>query len=121
MTYRILPQPLPLVPPDRYAVPDEFPAAAARIWDVAATKLRGLVEKHPDRFPLYTENGRWAVDAEAWTNWCEGFLGGQLWLLAQRTGDPWFRDKAEHYSLLIEERKNDRDVHDLGFLFWPTW
>jgi unsaturated chondroitin disaccharide hydrolase len=121
MTYRILPQPLPLVPPDRFTVPDEFPAAAARTWDVAARKLRGLVEKHADRFPLYTENGKWAVDAEAWTNWCEGFLGGQLWLLAQRTGDPWFREKAEHYSVHIEDRKDDRNVHDLGFLFWPTW
>ncbi len=121
MTYQILAQPIPLVPPTGYTIPESFWAAAARAWDVAAEKVRGLVERHPDRFPLYTENGRWAVDAEAWTNWCEGFLGGQLWLLALRTGDPWFREKAEHYSRHIEERKDDRDVHDLGFLFWPTW
>ena len=70
---------------------------------------------------MYTANGQWKHDGEAWTNWCEGFLGGQLWLVYERTGDPWWREKAERYSRLIEPRKTDRAVHDLGFLFWPTW
>jgi unsaturated chondroitin disaccharide hydrolase len=121
MAYRILPQPIPLVLPHGYTVPEEFREAAGRAWEVAAIKVRELVQRHPDRFPLYTQNGRWAVDAEAWTNWCEGFLGGQLWLLARRTKDTWFREQAESYSRHIEGRKDDRDVHDLGFLFWPTW
>jgi unsaturated chondroitin disaccharide hydrolase len=120
-TYRILPSPLPLVPPARYEPPETFTPAAARIWATAETKVRALVRRHPDRFPLYTEQGHWAVDAEAWTNWCEGFLGGQLWLLAQHTGDPWFRARAEEYSSHLEPRKDDRSVHDLNFLFWPTW
>ena len=29
--------------------------------------------------------------------------------------------KAEHYCELIEERKDDRETHDLGFLFWHSW
>jgi unsaturated chondroitin disaccharide hydrolase len=110
-----------MIPPDGIEVPAGFEAAAARIWATAAEKVRGLVERHPDRFPLYTVAGRWAVDAEAWTNWCEGFLGGQLWLLADHTGEAWFREHAEHYSRLIEPRKDDRNVHDLGFLFMSTW
>ena len=28
---------------------------------------------------------------------------------------------AEHYSRLVEPRKTDRTVHDLGFVFWSTW
>jgi unsaturated chondroitin disaccharide hydrolase len=70
---------------------------------------------------MYTVNGKWKHTGEAWTNWCEGFLGGQLWLLYQHTGDPWWQEQAEHYSRLIEHRKSDRAVHDLGFLFWSTW
>ena len=89
--------------------------------DFAEKQLRRLIETHPDYFPMYTFNGKWVHGGEAWTNWCEGFLGGQLWLLYRHTGDPWWREKAEHYSRLIEHRKIDRDVHDLGFLFWPTW
>lgn len=87
----------------------------------AERQLRHLVETHPDYFPMYTVNGKWKHSGEAWTNWCEGFLGGQLWLVYEQNGESYWREKAEHYSRLIEHRKTDRDVHDLGFLFWSTW
>ena len=90
-------------------------------FDFAGTQLRYLVETYPDYFPMYTVGGKWKHGGEAWTNWCEGFLGGQLWLLYRHTDDKYWRDKAEHYSRLIEHRKGDRNVHDLGFLFWSTW
>jgi unsaturated chondroitin disaccharide hydrolase len=90
-------------------------------FEFAAGQLSRLTEQHPDQFPMYTTQGRWNLGGESWTNWCEGFLGGQLWLLHLHTGDPSWREKAEHYSRLIEPRKTDRTVHDLGFLFWPTW
>lgn len=92
-----------------------------RTMDFAAVQLRNLIETHPDYFPMYTQNGKWKHGGEAWTNWCEGFLGGQLWLLYQHTGEDYWREKAEHYSRLVEHRKTDRNVHDLGFLFWSTW
>ena len=105
----------PAVLPDPALLREFEPA-----WRTAAQKVRGLVERHPDKFPLYTEHGRWVVGGEAWTNWCEGFLGGQLWLLSSRAG-AWYREKAEHYSRLIKHRRDDESVHDLGFLFWSTW
>ena len=89
--------------------------------DFAGRQLRHLIETYPDTFPMYTQGGKWQHGGEAWTNWCEGFLGGQLWLLYRHTRDPYWRAKAERYSRLIEHRKTDRDVHDLGFLFWSTW
>lgn len=87
----------------------------------AGTQVRRLVTEYPDHFPLFTVRGKWKHESEAWTNWCEGFLGGMLWILFRHTGDPWWRGQAEHYSRLIEHRKSDRNVHDLGFLFLPTW
>ena len=93
----------------------------SRALDFAGEQLRRLIEAHPDSFPIYTVGGKWLHGGEAWTNWCEGFLGGQLWLLYDHTGDPYWRGKAEHYSRLIEHRVTDRTVHDLGFLFWSTW
>lgn len=115
---------LPLRLPAGYTVPADFADIAHRIWDVAAAKVGGLIERHPDRFPLYTTDGSWSVEGEAWTNWCEGFLGGQLWMLSHRArpeSRERFRAAAEHYSRLIEDRKTDATVHDLGFLFWSTW
>jgi unsaturated chondroitin disaccharide hydrolase len=89
--------------------------------DFACEQLSRLVKTHPDEFPSFTQQGRWVRQVPGWTNWCEGFLGGQLWLVYQATGDAWFRKQAEHYTRLLEPRKTDRSVHDLGFLFWPTW
>jgi unsaturated chondroitin disaccharide hydrolase len=93
----------------------------AHVFDFAGRQLAALTQNHPDTFPMYTVGGRWQHGGESWTNWCEGFLGGQLWLMHLYTGEPWWRAQAEHYSRLIEPRKADRTVHDLGFLFWPTW
>ncbi|MBM3127795.1 MAG: glucuronyl hydrolase [Chloroflexi bacterium] len=92
-----------------------------RAFDFAAQQLRRLIETQPDYFPMYTQNGKWKHGGEAWTNWCEGFLGGQLWLLYERTREDYWRAQAEHYSRLIEHRRTDRNVHDLGFLFWSTY
>lgn len=92
-----------------------------RIFATAADKLRRLVSAHPDYLPQYTRGGKWKHDGEAWTNWCQGFLPGQLWLLYLHTGDEFWRVKAERYCELIEARKDDRETHDLGFLFWHSW
>ena len=116
---------LPLALPHGYRVAAEFSEVARRAWTTAAAKVEALTVDHPDAFPLYTTGGRWVVDGEAWTSWCEGFLGGQLWMLSDRADDAAarrrFRAKAEHYSALIEERTTDTTVHDLGFLFWSTY
>lgn len=117
----VLPALLPVVHPSTITMPEALPEGIERAWRTAEEKVLAFVETHPDEFPLYTTNGRWDLSGESWTNWCEGFLGGQLWMLAARTGRADVRDLAEHYSRLIEERKHDRDVHDLGFLFWSTW
>lgn len=97
------------------------PVIMDSFFEFAGRQLRGLITRHPDRFPMYTTGGKWDIRGESWTNWCEGFLCGQLWLLYQHTGDPFWRENAEHYSRLIEPRKTDHSVHDLGFLFWPSW
>ncbi len=92
-----------------------------RIFATAEDKLRRLVSAHPDYLPQYTRGGKWKHDGAAWTNWCQGFLPGQLWLLYLYTEDDFWRGAAERYCELIEARKDDRETHDLGFLFWHSW
>ena len=43
-------------------------------FDFAETQLRYLIETIPDKFPMYTTNGKWDLTGESWTNWCDGFL-----------------------------------------------
>ena len=100
---------------------EQFKQRAWNALEFAGKQLRNLITNYPDYFPLYTVGGKWKHDMEAWTNWCEGFLGGMLWIVYRHTKDESLRTQAEHYSELIEHRKTDRDVHDLGFLFLPTW
>jgi len=106
---------------DEHHPPLSLEARAEQALEFAQRQVRALILVHPDHFPLFTEGGKWHHGKESWTNWCEGFLGGMMWFFARRTADPFWRERAEHYSRLIEERQHDRDVHDLGFLFWSTW
>ena len=92
-----------------------------RAFDFAARQVRATIERSPDYFPMYTVGGKWNHAGELWTDWCAGFHAGMMWLLARRTGDPWWRARAEHYSRLIEHKQHDRNVHDLGFIFLNTY
>ncbi|MBN1261021.1 MAG: glycoside hydrolase family 88 protein [Anaerolineae bacterium] len=92
-----------------------------RAFDFAQQQVYTLTQNYPDFFPMYTIQGRWKHAGETWTNWCEGFLGGMMWIFYARTGATTWRTQAEHYSRLIAPRQVDRDVHDLGFLFWSTY
>lgn len=94
---------------------------AEQTLQFAQQQVLGLITRDPDFFPLYTEGGKWRHGKQAWTNWCEGFLGGMMWIFARRYDDPAWRSRAEHYSRLVENRQHDRNVHDLGFVFWSTW
>ncbi|MEX2186900.1 MAG: glycoside hydrolase family 88 protein [Pirellulales bacterium] len=89
--------------------------------EFAERQVAGLVERHPDYFPIYTENGRWKHGGELWTDWTGGFLAGMMWQFHMRTGDRAWRERAEHYSRLLEHRQHDRNVHDLGFIFLSTY
>src|ERR1700740_536618 len=122
---RLLPPLLELLPfcPFRGApmIADDLTSKANQAFEFAEIQLRKLITNNPSYFPLFTKAGKWKHRSERWTNVCEGFLGGMLWILARRTGNPWWRAKAEEYSRLIEHRQFDDAVHDLGFLFLPTW
>lgn len=89
--------------------------------EFAARQVRSTIERRPDFFPIYTVGGRWFHEGELWTDWCGGFHAGMMWILAERTGDSWWRDQAERYSTLLEHRQFDRNVHDLGFIFLNTY
>lgn len=102
-------------------VPGHLQPLAEKALGVFDVKVRNLITNHPEYFPLYTEGGKWKHGKETWTNWCEGFLGGQMWILADRVNESYWRPKAEQYSTLLKGREFDREVHDLGFTFWPTW
>src|SRR5438132_1246412 len=92
-----------------------------RAFQFAARQARRVVSTHPGYAPMYTVQGRWNREGEHWTHWCEGFFPGILWLLHKQTGEPEWRTLAEDYTRPLEPRRYDREVHDLGFLFFSTY
>ncbi|MCA9268155.1 MAG: glycoside hydrolase family 88 protein [Planctomycetales bacterium] len=101
--------------------PDERPFRYTAALQFAERQVDALVAAHPDFFPIYTTGGKWRHAGELWTDWTGGFLAGMMWRFHQRTGDPLWRERAEHYSRLLEHRQHDRNVHDLGFIFLNTY
>ncbi len=92
-----------------------------RALEFAQRQVAGIIVQRPDFFPIYTVQGRWFHEGELWTDWTGGFLAGMMWQFHLRTGDDTWRERAEHYSRLLEHRQHDRDVHDLGFIFLNTY
>jgi unsaturated chondroitin disaccharide hydrolase len=91
---------------------------ARRAFDFAQAQVRALIDRDPGFYPLYTDGGRWRHGKPAWTRWCDGFLPGMMWIFHEETGSSAWREAAETYSRPLEPRKDDRDVHDLGFIFF---
>jgi unsaturated chondroitin disaccharide hydrolase len=90
------------------------------------SQVKRLIEAHPDFYPMYTEGGKWEHEKPAWTHWCDGFLPGMMWIFYRYLGpdkpdSKFWMEQAIRYSKPLEDRKMDRDVHDLGFIFLSTY
>jgi unsaturated chondroitin disaccharide hydrolase len=92
----------------------------------AQRQVKRLMEAYPDFYPMYTQAGKWKHEGHIWTQWCDGFLPGMMWIFGRYCGPDkpdgksWL-EQAVRYSKPLEERKHDRSVHDLGFIFFSTY
>lgn len=48
-------------------------------------------------------------------DWCSGFFPGSLWLAYGQTGQLQLKEQASKYTWMIQQEKNDRSSHDVGF------
>ena len=98
-------------------------AAAEQAVGFAARQVHATRQSWPPEgpAPVYTQQGRWHRPADLWTDWTPGFYAGQMWILHRITGEASWRTAAEVHTVPLKQRRFDRDVHDLGFIFLPTW
>jgi unsaturated chondroitin disaccharide hydrolase len=102
--------------------PDSRTVDLDEAFDFAERQVRALVTSRPGLTPTYTQDGKWVLDDDPWApSWTGGFLTGMMWIFAERTGEPWWREQAEKYCLLLEPRKDDKGTHDIGFVLDPSW
>jgi unsaturated chondroitin disaccharide hydrolase len=98
----------------------------AQAYGYAQKQVRKLIEKHPQFYPLYTQNGVWKHEGPTWTDWGDGFLPGMMWIFQKHSErdspeSKYWLEHAIKYTKPLEARKTDREVHDLGFLFLSTY
>jgi unsaturated chondroitin disaccharide hydrolase len=88
----------------------------------AESQVKALLKRYPsDYYPMYTVRGKFGDDRKRWTHWCDGFYPGMMFIFAEATADEEWLDTAVKYSTPLEHRQYDRAVHDLGFIFFPTY
>jgi len=92
----------------------------------AEKQVAALIGLHPMYYPLYTQQGKWKHEGQAWTHWCDGFLPGMMWIFQTRHNRgsdeaKFWLSNAIRYTEPLEPRKFDREVHDLGFIFLSSY
>ncbi len=96
----------------------------ADAWTVAAQRSAGTVEWMEDsygspgmfsRYPTVanTSTGKWTTSNSS-GDWHAGFWPGTLWMLAQKTGEDAWRQRATAWSQPLAATTNTN--HDIGFI-----
>jgi rhamnogalacturonyl hydrolase YesR len=53
--------------------------------------------------------------------WTSGFFAGGLWFLYENTHEAKWKDAAVKYSALLEQEKDNRKTHDVGFILYCSY
>lgn len=54
-------------------------------------------------------------------DWTSGFFPGELWMMYEYTGDPYWRREADAFTRDIEMAKRHGGTHDLGFMIGDSF
>lgn len=69
--------------------------------------------------PRTYENDELITSGTGW--WCSGFYPGSLWYLYEYTGDNELKEIAHRRTMVLENQKNNRRTHDLGFMLYCSF
>lgn len=103
------------------AMADPLSARLEAATAVTAQTYRQIQAETPQgQYPFYTyPNGSWAYAQPR--RWVSGFLPGAFWLEYQATGDATFKSAALARQQPLAPYATDTGLHDLGFMFMPTF
>lgn len=65
-------------------------------------------------------NGEKIVTAKP-RDWTSGFFAGVMWLLYEHTGDEQLKEYADIFTRRLEELKDYKGTHDLGFMVFCSY
>jgi len=72
--------------------------------------------------PKSSLGGPWRLIANTdQVGWTQGFFPGLLWFMYEPGREPVWRDRADAWTRPLEVQKTNRETHDLGFKFMPSF
>jgi len=76
-----------------------------------------------NRYPkANTEGPRWRlIPSNDMVDWIQGFFPGLLWYMYEQEGDSFWREKADAWTRPLAVQKTNKQTHDLGFKFMPSY
>lgn len=94
------------------------------IYEKIDRKLQAECRRLKDRIPYISEDGQYKVDMkeENRAYWTNGFWAGMLWQMYNRSGNPIYKETAEHTEGELDKALEEFEGlhHDLGFQFLHT-
>ena len=54
-------------------------------------------------------------------DWTSGFFPGELWYVYEYTHDPFWKEKAEKHTEMLEREKKNGTTHDMGFKMYCSY
>jgi hypothetical protein len=91
--------------------------------DRSAEQYRLMAEAlsdQPARLPRTTDaDGKRLTTSSR--DWVSGFFPGALWYLYQYNHDPQWLEQAQNYTQRLEQEKNNKGTHDLGFMLYDSY
>jgi unsaturated chondroitin disaccharide hydrolase len=101
-------------------------AAADRALQFSREQLSRTVNDlgmSTNRYPkANTEGPRWRlIPSNDMVDWIQGFFPGLLWYMYDQSGEPFWKEKANAWTLPLEDQKTNTRTHDLGFKFMPSY
>ncbi len=95
---------------------DESLAFSAQQYSLMA----GVMKEKPGQLPrTLNEKGEFITAGPGW--WTSGFFPGSLWYLYEYSKDEKFRIAATEMTARIENEKNNKGTHDLGFMLFCSY
>lgn len=83
--------------------------------------VNALSSVKPDGHYPRTYNVKQSVVTVNSSDWTSGFFPGILWYMYEYTCDPIWKKHAEIWTAGLEDEKNNRETHDLGFMLYNSF
>lgn len=89
--------------------------------DAATLQLDGFRKAYldPTNIPRSYKNNNVRLVSE--NDWTSGFVAGSFWRLFEHTQDPSWRKTAEQWTSVLEQQKNNKNTHDVGFMIFNSY